>query len=64
MALSSELGGRGIAGAGTRDSTTEVLPRSEEEEVEVSKSEEEEGGSITTSFRLNLMGETWNMLDL
>ena len=53
-----------MAGAGTRDSTTEVLPRSEEEEVEVSKSEEEEGGSITTSFRLNLMGETWNMLDL
>ena len=36
----------------------EVLPRSEEEEAEVGWSEEEEGGSITTSFRLSLIGET------
>jgi len=36
------------------------LPRwSEEDEAEVGRSEEEEGGSITTSFRLNLIGETF-----
>ena len=67
VALSSVLGGRGTAGAAGvgRESRREVLPRwSDEEEAEVGRSEEEEGGSITTSFRLNLMGETWNMLDL
>ena len=58
VALSSVLGGRGMAGAGVTGSSREVLPRSEEEEAEVGWSEEEEGGSITTSFRLSLIGET------
>ena len=58
VALSSVLGGRGMAGAGAAESSREVLPRSEEEEAEVGWSEEEEGGSITTSFRLSLIGET------
>ena len=52
VALSSVLGGRGTAGAGAAESSREVLPRSE-----VGWSEEE-GGSITTSFRLSLIGET------
>ena len=59
--MSSVLGGRGTVGAAGagRDSRREVLPRwSEEDEAEVGRSEEEEGGSITTSFRLNLIGET------
>ena len=47
-----------MAGAGAAESSREVLPRSEEEEAEVGWSEEEEGGSITTSFRLSLIGET------
>ena len=62
MALSSVLGGRGTAGAAGvgRESRRDVPPRwSEEEEADVGRSEEEEGGSITTSFRLNLIGETW-----
>ena len=63
--MSSVLGGRGTAGAAGvgRESRREVLPRwSDEEEAEVGRSEEEEGGSITTSFRLNLIGETWSIL--
>ena len=58
--MSSVLGGRGTAGAAGRESRRDALPRwSEEDEAEVGRSEEEEGGSITTSFRLNLIGETW-----
>ena len=65
VALSSVLGGSGTAGAAGvgRESRRDVLPRwSDEEEAEVGRSEEEEGGSITTSFRLNLIGETWIIL--
>ena len=59
--MSSVLGGRGTAGAAGMESRREVpRPRwSEEHEAEVGRSEEEEGGSITTSFRLNLIGETF-----
>ena len=64
VALSSVLGGRGTAGGAAgvaRESRRrDELPRwSDEEEAEVGRSEEEEGGSITTSFKLNLIGETW-----
>ena len=64
VALSSVLGGRGTAGgaagAARESRRRDELPRwSDEEEAEVGRSEEEEGGSITTSFKLNLIGETW-----
>ena len=62
VALSSVLGGRGTAGGVARQSRRrDELARwsDEEDEAEVGRSEEEEGGSITTSFRLSLIGETW-----